>query len=156
MSNSVTHGLHHARLPCPSLSPGVGWNSRPLSQWCHPTISSSVFPFSCLLSFPESGSFLMSQLFTSGIGASISASVLLMNIQGWFPLGLTGLISLLSKGTLQSLPQHHSSKASILQHSAFFMVQLSRAYVTPGKKRTLTRLIFVGKVLSPLFIFVLL
>ena len=94
------HGLQHSSLPCPSLFPGVCSNSCPLSQWCHPTISSSVAPFSfCPHSFPESGSFPMSQLFTSG-GHSIgtSASVLPVNIQGWFPLGLTGLISLLSKG----------------------------------------------------------
>ena len=94
------HGLQHFRLPCPSPSPWASSNSRPLSRWCHPTISSSVVPFSSwLLSFPASGSFLMSQLFTSG-GQSIGASgsVLPMNIQDWFPLGLTGLISLQSKG----------------------------------------------------------
>ena len=94
------HGLQHTRLPCPSLSPGVCSNSCPLSQWCNPTISSSIAPFSsCPQSFPVSGSFPMSWLFTSG-GQSFgaSASVLPMNIQGWFPLGLTGLISLQSKG----------------------------------------------------------
>ena len=99
VSNSLRpHGLQHARPPCPSLSPGVCSNSCPLSRWCHPTISSSVIPFSsCLPSFPASRSFPMSWLFTSGgqsIGASASASVLPMNIQDWFPLGLTGLISL--------------------------------------------------------------
>ena len=92
--------LQHAGRPCPSPSPGASSNSCLLSQWCHPTISSFVFPFSsCLQSFPASGSFLMSWLFSSGdqsIGAL--ASVLPMNIQGWFPLGLTGLICLLSKG----------------------------------------------------------
>ena len=97
-----SHGLQHARPPCPSLTPGVYSNSRLLSQWCHPTISSSVTPFSsCLQSFPASGSFPMSQVFASGgqsIGASASASVLPMTIQDWFPLGLTGLITLLSKG----------------------------------------------------------
>ena len=103
MSNSSwPHGLQHARLPCPSLSPGVCSNSCPLSQWCHPTISSSVIPFSsCLQSFPASGAFQMSQFFTSGgqsIGVSASASVLPMNIQDWFPLELTDLISLQSKG----------------------------------------------------------
>ena len=102
MSDSLRpHGLQQARLPCPSLSPRACSNSCPLSQWCHPTISSSVVPFSsCLQSFPTSGSFPMSQLFTWGgqsIGASASASVLSMNIQGWFPLGLTSLISWLSK-----------------------------------------------------------
>ena len=103
MSNSLwPHGLQHARLPCPSLPPGVCSNSCPLSQWRHPTISSSVTPFSsCLQFFPASRPFPMNQLFTSGsqsIGASASASVLPMNIQGWFPLGWTGLISLKSKG----------------------------------------------------------
>ena len=96
------HGLQYARLPCPSPSPRTYSNSCALSQWCHPTISSSVIPFSCCLqSFPASGSFPVSQLFPSGgqsIAASASASVLLMNIQGWFPLGLTGWISLQSKG----------------------------------------------------------
>ena len=95
------HGLHHTRLPCPSPSPGACSNSCPLSRWCHPTISSSVVPFSsCLQSFPASESFIIGRLFASGgqsIGASASASVLLMNIQGWFPLGLTGLISLQPK-----------------------------------------------------------
>ena len=101
MSDSLRpHGLQHTRLPCPALSPGVCSTSCPLSQWCHPTISSSVIPFSsCPQSFPASGSYPMSQLFASGgqsIGASASASVLPMNIQGWFPLGLTGLSSLLT------------------------------------------------------------
>ena len=95
-------GLRHARLPCPSLSPGVFSNSCPLSWLCHPTISSSVTPFYfCPQSFPASGSFPMSQLFASGsqsTGVSASASVLQMNIQDWFPLGLTGLSSLQSKG----------------------------------------------------------
>ena len=115
-----THGLQHASLPCPSLSPRVGSNSSSLSQWCHPIISSSVIPLSsCLQYFPVSGSFPMSWLFTSGsqrIGASVSASVLPMNIQGWFPFGLTGLISLLPKWFL-SLLQNHNSKVSILQPS---------------------------------------
>ena len=86
------HGLQHAGLPCPSLSAGVCSNSSPLSQWCHPTIPSSVTPFSfCPQSFPASGSFPMSRLFALGdrsVGASASASVPPMNIQGWFPLGL--------------------------------------------------------------------
>ena len=102
VSNSLwPHGLQQARPLCPSPSARVCSNSHPLSQWCHPTISSSVVPFSsCPQSFPGSGLFLMSQLFTSGaqsIGASASASILSMNIQDWFPLGWTGLISLLSK-----------------------------------------------------------
>ena len=101
MSNSLwPHGLQHARLPGPSLSPGVCSNSCPLSQWCHPTISLSAAPFPLSLQyFPASWSFPVSWLFISGdqsIGASASASVLLMNIQGWFPLGLISLISLLS------------------------------------------------------------
>ena len=99
MSNSLwPHGLQHARLPCPSPSAGICSNSSPLSQWCHPSIL-SVVPFpSCLQSLPASGSFLKSWLFESG-GQSIgaSASILPVNIQDWFPIGLTGLISLLSK-----------------------------------------------------------
>ena len=92
--------LQHARLPCSSLSPRVCSDSRPSSQWCHPIISSSVIPFSCLQSFPASGSFQMSQLFTSGgQSTGVAASVLPVNIQGWFPLRLTGVISLLSKGS---------------------------------------------------------
>ena len=120
----------HTRPPCRSPTPRVYPNSCPVSWWCHPTISSSVVPFSsCPQSFPASGSFTMSWLFASGgqsIRASASASVLSLNIQGWFPLGLTASISLLSKGLLQ----HHSSKVSILQRSAFLMVQLSHPYTT--------------------------
>ena len=102
MSNSLRpHGLQHVWLPCPSTTPGAYSNSCPSSWWCHPTISSSVTPFSsCLQSFPASGSFPMSQFFASGgqsIGVSASASVLPVNSQSWFPLGLTGLIALLSK-----------------------------------------------------------
>ena len=121
------HGLQHSRLPCPSLTPGTYSNSCSLSQWCHPTISSSVIPCSsCLQPFPASGSFPMSQFFASGgqsIGVSASTSVLPMNILDWFPLGLTGLFSL-HQQTFKSLLRHHSSKASILWHSAFFIVQL--------------------------------
>ena len=95
-SSLQPHGLEHTRLPCPSPIPGVYSNSCPLSRWCHPTISSSVVPFSfCLQSFPASGSFQMSQFFPSGgqsIGVSASISVLPMNIQDWFPLGWTGWI----------------------------------------------------------------
>ena len=104
MSDSLRpHELQHARSPCPSLTPGVHPNSCPSSWWCHPTISSSVIPFSsCLQSFPASGSFLpVSSFFTSGgqiIGVSASASVLPMDIQDWFPLGCPGWISLQSKG----------------------------------------------------------
>ena len=136
-SNSLqSHGLHHARLPCPSPSPGACSHSCPLSQWCYPIISSSVdLFFSCLQSFPASGSFLMSWLFSSDnqrIGASASASVLPRNIQDWFPLRLTGLIFAV-QGTLKSLLPHCSLKASILQCSAFFVVQLSHLYMTTGK-----------------------
>ena len=92
------HGLQHSRLPCPSPTPGACSNSCPSSRWCHPIISSSIVPFSsCLQSFPASGALPMNQFFTSGsqsIGASAWASVLPMNIQDWFPLGLTGWISL--------------------------------------------------------------
>ena len=119
----VTHGLRHASLLCPSPFPGACSNSCPSSQWCHPTISSSVVPFfSRLQSFSASGSFLMSQLFASGgqsIGASASTSVLLMNIQGWFPLGLTGWISLQSKGLSRVF-----SNTTVQKHQ-FFGTQLS-------------------------------
>ena len=147
MSDSLwLHGLQHTRHPCPSPTPTVYSNSCPLSQWCHPTISSSVIPFSSRLqSFPASGSFQMSQLFTSGgwsIEVSASASVLPMNIQAWLTLGWTGWISLEVQGTLQSFLQHHSSKASILQLSDFFIVQLSHLYMTTGETITLTRWTF--------------
>ena len=154
MSNSLwPHGMQHTRPPCPSPTPGVYSDSRPLSQWCHPTISSSVVPFSRIQSFPASGSFPVSQLFASGgqsIGVSASASVLLMNIQDWFSLGWTGWIFPQSKG-LSSLLQHHSSKASTLWRSAFFMVHLSNPYMTTGKTIASTRWTFVGKVMSLLF-----
>ena len=122
-------------------------------EWCHPAISSSVVPSSpCPQSLPASESFPMSQLFTWGgqsTGASASASGLPMNIQYWFPLGLTGLISLQSKGlSSKSSLQHHSLKASILQCSAFFKVQLSHLYMTTGKTIALTGQMFVGKVMS--------
>ena len=117
------HGLQHTRLPCPSLSPGACSNSCPLSWWCHPTISSSVVPFSsCLQYFPASGSFLMSWLFTLGgqsIGISASASVVPMNIQGWFPLEWTGWISLQSKGLSRVF-----SNTTVQKHQ-FFSTQLS-------------------------------
>ena len=116
ISNSLSpNGLQHARLLCPSPTSGACSNLCASSWRCYPTISSSAVSFSsCLQSFPASGSFPMCQFFTSGgpsIWASASASVLPMNAQGWFPLGLTGWISLQSKG-LSSLLQHHSSKAS--------------------------------------------
>ena len=102
MSDSLwPYGLQHARLPCLLPAPGSGSNSYPSSQWCHPTISSSVVPFSNLQFFPSSRSFQMSHLFAWGgqsTGVSASASVLPINIQDWFPLELTGLISLQSRG----------------------------------------------------------
>ena len=114
------HGLQHARLPCSLPSPGVCSNSCPLSQGCHPAISSSVISFSsCLQSSPPSGSFPVSWLFASGgqsIGASASTSVLPMNILGWFPLGLTGLISLCPRNSQESslAPQFESVNSSML------------------------------------------
>ena len=138
MSNSLQlHGMQHARPPWPSPTLGARSDSCPSSWWCHPTISSSVIPFCfCLQSFPASGSFPVSWFSTSvgqSTGASVSASVLPMNIQDWFPLGWTGWISLQSKGHSRDLLQHHSSKAWILWHSAFFIVQLSHPYMTSGK-----------------------
>ena len=149
MSDSDSHGLQHTRLPCPSLTSWVYLNSVPLSQQCHPTISSSVIPFSsCLQSFPATASFSLHQLFSSG-GQSIGAiaSAIPMNIQGWFPLGLTAFISLQSKG----FSRVFSLKASILWHSAFFMVQLSHPYMTTGKTTALTVWTFFSKVISLLF-----
>ena len=152
MSDSLQPGeLKHARPPCPSPTSRVHLNPYPLSRWCHPTISFSIIPFSsCPQSLPASGSFQTSQLFVSGgqsIGVSASQSVLPINTQDWSPLGWTGWIFLQSKG-LSSLLQHHSSKASILLCSAFFIVQLSHPYMTTGKTIALTRWTFVGKVMS--------
>ena len=118
MSNSLwPHELQHTKLPCPSLSPRVCSNSCQLCRWCHPTISSSASPFSsCPQSFPASRSSPMSWVFTSGgqnIGAPASAWVLSMNIQDWFPLGLTVLISLFSKGLIQD-PQFEHINSSVL------------------------------------------
>ena len=140
------------RLPCPSSSPGAYSNSCPWSRWCHPTVSSSVVPFSsCLQCFPSSGSFLMNQLFTSGgqsFGISASASVLPMNIQGWFPLQWTGWISLQSRGLSRVF-----SNTTVQKHQ-FFSTQLSsqsnshiHTWLT-GKTIALTRRMFVGKVMS--------
>ena len=142
LQSCLTRGLQQTRLPCPSPTARACSNSDPLSRWCHPTISSSVVPFSsCPQSFPASGSFPISLFFASGgqsIGTSASASVLPMNIQDWFPSRWTGLISLQFKGLLRVL-QHHSSKASVLWHSAFFIVQLSPPYLTTGKTIALIR-----------------
>ena len=134
MSNSSQRlGPQHTSPRCPSPTPGVYSNSCPLSQWCHPTIWTSVIPLSfCLQSFPVSRSFQMIQFFASGgqsNGVSASASVLPTNIQDWYPLGWTSWLSLQSKG-LSSLLQHHSSKAPFLWRSAFFIVQLSHPCMT--------------------------
>ena len=149
------HEPQHTRPPCPSPSPGVHPNPCPSSWWCHPAISSSVVPFfSYLQSFPASGSFQMSQFFTSGgqsiksfsfnISPSNEYSELISFRMSWLDL-------LAVQGTLNSLLQHHSSKASILQRSAFFTVQLSHPYMTTGKTIPLTRQTLVGKVMSLLF-----
>ena len=124
MSNFLwPRGLQHARPPCPSPTPGVHPNSCPWSRWCHPAISPSVISFSsCPQSFPASGSFQMSQLFTSGgqsIGVSASASVLPMNTQDWSPLGWTGWISLQSKGLSRVF-----SNTTVQKHQ-FFSTHLS-------------------------------
>ena len=152
MSDSLwPHGLQHASLPCPSPIPGACSNSCPSNQWCHSTISSSVISFSSgLQSFPASGSFLMTQSFASG-GQSLGLQLQHHSFQwtfrtdsfrtDWFDL-------LAAQGTLKNLLQHHGSKASILQCSAFFIVQFSHPYMTTGK--TIARN-FVGKVMALLF-----
>ena len=150
-----SHGLQHARPPCPSPTPGVYPNSCPSSQWCHPIISSSVVPFSsCLQSFPVRVYSSQSVLhirwpkywsFSFSISPSNEYSGLISFRKDWFDLAI--------QGTLKSLLQHHSSKASILQPSAFFIVQLSHPYMTTGKTIALTRQTFVGKVESLLFKF---
>ena len=154
MSDSLQpHEPQHARPPCPSPTPGVHANPCILSWWCHPTISSSAVPFSsCPQSLPASGAFQMSQLFASGgqsIGVSASKSALPINTQDWSPLGWLDLLAV--QGTLKNILRHHSSKASILLCSAFFIVQLSHPYMTTGNTIALTRWIFVDKVISLLF-----
>ena len=157
VSNSLRpHEPQHARPPCPSPTPAVHPNPCPSSWWCHPTISSSVVPFaSCPQSSLASGSFQMSQLFAWGgwsIGVSGSASVLPLNTQDWLISFRMDWLDLLAvQGTLKSLLQHHSAKASILRRSAFFIVQLSHPYMTSGKTIALTRRTFLGKVMSLLF-----
>ena len=152
MSDSLQpHGLQHTRLPCPTPTPGACPNSCASTRWCHPTISSSVFPFSsCLQSFPTSGSFQMSQFFASGgqsIGVSASESVLPMNIQDWFPLELTGWISLQSKELSRVF-----SNITVQKHQFFStqlsLVQLSHPYMTTGKTTALTRWTFVASNVS--------
>ena len=153
MSNSLwTHGLQHARLHCPSPSPGAISSSYPWSWWCHPTISSSVVPFSsCFQSFPASGTFPMSHRFTSddqNTGSSALASVLPVNIQSWFPLGLIGLISLLSKG--------HSRifSSTTAQKHQFFSAQpslRSKSHIYTWKNHGFDYTDVYGKVMSLLF-----
>ena len=136
MSDSLLpHESQHARPPCPSPTPGVYSNSHPSSRWCHPAISSSVIPFSCPQSVPASGSFPMGQLFSWGgqsIGFSFSISPS-NEYPGLISFRMDWLDLLAVQGTLKSLLQHHSSKASILRGSAFFTVQLSHPYMTTGK-----------------------
>ena len=142
------HGLQHARLPCPSPTPGAYSNTCPLSWWCHPSISSSVALFSsCPQFFPGSGSFPVSLLLASGgqsIAVSVLVSVLPMNIQDWFLLELTGLISLQTNGLSRDFSST-TGKASVLWHSAFFMVYISHPHMTTGKTIALTIWNFVGK-----------
>ena len=156
MSNSLQpHEMQHTRPPCPSPTPRVHSNSCPLCQRCYPTIPSSAIPFSsCPQSFPASGSFQASQLFTSGgqnIGVSASTSVLPMNIQDWFPLGWTGWISLQSKGLSRVFSNTTVQKHQFFWHSAFFIVQLSHPYMNTGKTISFTQRTFVSKVMSLLF-----
>ena len=153
------HRLQHTRLSCPSPTPGAYSNLRPSRWWCHQPSHPLSSPSPPTFIFPSIRVFSKSQFFASGgqsIGASASASVLPMNIQNWFPLGWISLqffrMDLLAvQGTLKSLLQHHSSKASVLRCSAFFMVQLSHPYMATGKTIALTRWTFVGKIMSLFF-----
>ena len=155
VSNSLwPHWLQHTRPPCPSSTPRAYWNSCPSNQWCHLTISSSVVPFSsCLQSFPASGPFQMSQLFTSGgqsIGLSASASVLPMNIQDWFPNWLVwSPCSSRDSPESSPKPQFKSINSSVL---SFFTVQLSHPTMTTGKTTALTRWTFVSKEITICFL----
>ena len=148
------HGLQYARFPCPTPTPRACSNSCPLSWWCHPTISSSVVPFSsCLQSFPPSGSFLRSQFFRSGgqsFGVSTSASVLPMNIQDRFPLGLTSLISLQSKGPSRVFSNTRVQKHQFSSTQLFYGPTLTSIY-NSWKKHSLTKRTFVNKIMSLLF-----
>ena len=142
------HESQHARPPCPSSTPGVYSNSCPSSQWCHPAISSSVIPFSsCPQSLPASESFPMSQLFPwGGQSTGVSALASLSNEHpGLISFRIDWMDLLAVQGTLKSLLQHHSSKASILRRSAFIAVQLSHPYMTTGKTTALTRRTLLAK-----------
>ena len=153
MSDSLRpHELQHARPPCPSQTPGVHSDSCPSNRWCDPTISSSVVPFSsCTQSLLASGSFRISQLFAWG-GQSIGVFNFSISPSNEHPGPISFRMDWLDlpavQGTLKSLLQHHSSKASIFQLSAFFTVQLSYPHMTTGKTIALTRRTFVGKVMS--------
>ena len=155
MSDSLwPHELQHARPPCPSPTPRVHPNPCPLSQWCHPTIFSSVVPFSSSSVFPSIRVFSNeSALCISWQNHwSFSFNISPFNEHpGLISLRMDWLDLLAVQGTLKSLLQHHSSKASILQRSAFFIVQLSHPFKTTGKTIALTRRTFVGKVMSLLF-----
>ena len=146
------HESQHARPPCPAPTHGVHSDSRLSSQWCHPAISFSVVPFSsCPQSLPTSKSLPMSQLFTWRWPKYWSFSFSIIpskEIPGLISFRMDRLDLLAVQGTLNSLLQHHSSKASILWRSAFFTVQLSHPYMTTGKTIALTRWTFVGKVMS--------
>ena len=152
MSDSLCpHGLHHTRLPYPSPAPEDCSNLYPSSRWCHPTSHPLSSPSPLFLA---SGSFPVSQLFTSGgqnIGSSASASVLPMNIQGVFPLRWTGLISLLSKELSRIFSKPTVQKHQFFEAQLFFMVQLSHPYMAPGETIALMRQTFVGTVMSLLF-----
>ena len=143
--------LQHRRLLCPLLTPGVCSNTCPLNRWCHPIISFSVALFSfCLQSFSPLGSFQMSRLYVSGgqsVGVSASTSVLPVNIQDWFPLGLTGLI-LWSKGLSRTFTSTTVWKHQFFNTQDIFMVQLSHLYITIGKTIALTIWTFVSKAMS--------
>ena len=155
MSNSLQpHGLQHTKPPCLSPIPGVYSNSCPLSQWCHPTISSSVVPFSSRLqSFPASGSSESVLHIRWTKYWSFSFNISLSNEHpGLTYFRMDWLDHLAVQGTLKSLLQHHITKASILWWSAFFIVQLSHPYMTTGKTIALARWTFVGKVMSLLLI----
>ena len=146
----VTHGPQHSRLPCSSPTLRACSNSCLLSRWYHPTISSSVVPFSsCLQSFPVSGSFPVCQFFTSGgqsIGIPTSSISLSNEYSGLISFRIDWLNLFAVQGILKSLLQNNSSKASVLWCSAFFIVQLSHSYMTTGKTIALTRWTVVGKV----------
>ena len=155
MSNSLWLHELQQRLLCPSLAPWVCLNSCPLSQWCHPTISSSVTPFSSHPQFfPASGSFPICQFFSSGgqsTGDLASASVLPLNIQDWFPLGLTSLISLLSKGLSRVFSSTTVWKCQFFSVQFYLWYDFSEPYMMTGKIIALTTRTFVGKVMSLLF-----